>query len=98
MERQRASICGLSLDGFRHHGESTAHAGETAILGEAAKFDRTFTRTRDLKNRARNLRVVDVSFVSSIEENQGPVLSRITYPLHKLVARGDGARRIIGKT
>src|SRR2546430_16537794 len=39
---------------FRHHGETTTHSGEAAILGKTAKLDRTFFSSRNFENGMRN--------------------------------------------
>jgi len=49
MQREPSSVSTSREHRFRHHGKSTAHTGEAAVLGKAAQFNCARERTRDVE-------------------------------------------------
>ena len=80
---------------FWHHGERAAHAGEAAVLREAAELDGALARARNFVNRLRDRRIRDEGLVGGVEEDDRAVLERVIDPRLQFVAGGGGAGRIV---
>src|SRR6516225_3194563 len=98
MQWEPTTVSSPRLHRFRHHRKTTAHAGETAVLGKAAQFNRTHERTRDLENRARNFRIGNVRLVRGVEEQKRVMFARVIHPARQLRTRCDGTSWIVWKT
>src|SRR5256885_12194397 len=98
MERKPATVLRSREHRFRHDCKSAAHAGESAVLGKTAQFNRALAGARNFENGMRNIRVRNIGFVRGIEEKQRFVLARVIDPARELFTRRNGPRRIIGKT
>src|SRR5947209_19482558 len=97
---QRQALAGASFcpDRFRHDSKAAPNSSKSADLGEAAKFDRTVRRARNLVNRMRESRIADVGLVGGIEQDQSIVFARIIDPMSQLLGRCHGASWIVRET
>src|SRR4029077_20866382 len=69
MEGKSTTILRPRKNGFRHDGKSAAHAGEPAVLGKTAQFNRAVARARNFEDGMRNVWLRDIGFVRGIEEH-----------------------------
>ena len=96
VEGDALALEGADADVLGDDGVAAADAGEACGLRERAELDGTLAGAANLVDAVRDVRVLNVSLVGGIEEDEGIVLQGVVHPLAQFLAGDDGARRVVG--